>query len=33
MLKPYEIKLQSVKDEISKIDEDIINSLELSLRE
>ncbi len=32
MLKPYEAKLQSIKDEISKIGVDVINSLELSLR-
>jgi phosphate transport system protein len=32
MLKPYEAKLQNIKDEISKIGVDVIHSLELSLR-
>ena len=32
MLKPYEIKLQNIKDEISKIGIDVVNSLEISLR-
>lgn len=32
MLKPYETKLQNIKDEISKIGVDVIHSLELSLR-
>ncbi len=31
MLKPYEIKLQSIKEEILKIGVEVINSLELSL--
>ena len=32
MLRPYEIKLQNIKEEISKIGIDVVNSLELSLR-
>ena len=32
MLKPYEIKLQNIKNEISKIGIDVVNSLEISLR-
>jgi len=32
MLKPYEIKLQSIKEEISKIGVEVIDSLELSLK-
>jgi phosphate transport system protein len=32
MLKPYEIKLQSIKDEIQKIGDDVIESLEISLK-
>jgi phosphate transport system protein len=32
MLKPYEIKLQSIKEEIQKIGDDVIEALELSLK-
>ena len=32
MLRPYEIKLQNIKEEISKIGIDVVNSLEISLR-
>ena len=32
MLKPYEAKLQNIKDEISKIGVDVVESLELCLR-
>ena len=32
MLKPYETKLQNIKNEISKIGVDVVESLELSLR-
>jgi phosphate transport system protein len=32
MLKPYEIKLQSIKEEIQKIGADVIEALELSLK-
>ena len=32
MLKPYEIKLQSIKEEILNIGVDVIDSLELSLK-
>lgn len=31
MLKPYEAKLQSIKDEIQKVGVDVIESLELCL--
>ena len=32
MLKPYETKLQNIKNEISKIGVDVVESLELCLR-
>lgn len=32
MLKPYEIKLQSIKDEVLKIGNEVIESLEISLK-
>ena len=32
MLKPYEQKLQSIKDEIQKVGVDVVDSLELCLK-